>query len=261
MSSLYNPNDFENLEVEITKIAYRQKVNVPLTQYALYAELLSVYDLKDPHLKNDLKRNTIIVMRHLDTLYEHFKLIDENDILSVILVDKDEPYININNKYNTHNVNDNTHNVNDNTLAKNDSMPLKKEVIDWIVDNNIDYSITKEDFKGNTILHYLVQQNDVDRIIKVLIKYDNLSFYSENYEGIRPLDLITSIKISNIVINQLNEKQQYLIKDIAELNKKYEIIDKKYEKTINEFKSIYFLLMIISLLIIVIRFVLVEIIF
>lgn len=46
MSSLYNPNNFEQLEIEITKIAYRQKVNVPLTQYTLYSELLSVYDLK-----------------------------------------------------------------------------------------------------------------------------------------------------------------------------------------------------------------------
>jgi hypothetical protein len=252
-----NPNNFEELEVEITKIAYRQKENVPLTQYTLYSELLTVYDLKDPNSKNDLKMNTLIVMRHLQTLYNDFKLINQDGVLSIVLVDKDEPYININNKYNTHNIDNNINN----SSAKNDSMPLEKEVINWIVDNNIDYSITKEDLKGNSILHYLVQQNDVDRINKVLCKYDNLSFYSENHEGIRPLDLITSIKISNIVIFQLNEKQQYLTNEITQLNEKYDIINKKYEKTINEFKSIYFLLMVISLLIIVIRFVLVEIIF
>jgi hypothetical protein len=248
-----DPNNLEQLEVEITKIVYRQKVNVPLTQYALYAQLLTVYELKDPHSKNDLKMNTLIVMNHLQTLYNDFKLVDENGTLSVVLVDKDEPFINITNKYNTHNVNDNN-----NPLAKNDSMPLEKEVINWIVDNNIDYSITKEGLKGNTILHYLVQYNDVDRIIKVLHKYDTLSFYAENQEGIKPIDLITSIKISNIVINQLNNKQEDLINEINQLNKKYEDIDKKYEKIINEFKSIYFLLMIISLLIIVIRFVLVD---
>jgi len=251
MSSLYNPNDFEKLEVEITKIAYRQQINVPLTLYALYAELLTVYDLKDPHSKNDLKMNTTIVMRHLQTLYNDFKLIDENGLLSVVLLDKDEPFVNITNKYNTHNVNDN---VNVNPLAKNDSMPLEKEVINWIVDNNIDYSITKEDLKGNTILHYLVQYNDVDRINRVLYKYDNLSFYAENQEGIRPIDLITNIKISNIVIFQLNEKQEILINDINKLNEKYDIINNKYQESINDFQKIYFLIMIIAFLIIIIIF-------
>jgi hypothetical protein len=254
-----NPNDFDKLEVEITKIAYRQKVNVPLTQYALYAELLEVYELKDPNSKNDLKMNTLIVMRHLQTLYNDFKLVDENSLLSVVLLDKDVPFVNITNKYNTHNINDNV-NVNDNTLAKNDSMPLEKEVINWIVDNNIDYSITKEDLKGNTILHYLVQYNDLDRIITVLHKYDNLSFYTENQEGIKPIDLITSFKISNVVIFQLNEKQQHLIKNITELNEKYDIINKKYQELNYGFSNVYFLLMIILILIIVIRFELVKII-
>jgi len=252
-----NPNDFEQLEVEITKIAYRQKVNVPLTQYALYAELLTVYELKDPNSKNVLKMNTLIVMPHLQTLYNDFKLVDENGLLSVVLLDKDEPFVNITNKYNTHNINDN---LNNNPLAKNDSMPLEKEVINWIVDNNIDYSITKEDFKGNTILHYLVQYNDVDRIITVLHKYDNLSFYTENQEGIKPIDLITSFKISNLVIFQLNEKQKELTTENIELNEKYDIINKKYQEVNYGFSYIYFLIMIILILIIVIRFQLVKII-
>ena len=236
-----NPNNFEQLEVEITKIAYRQSENVPLTQYALYAELLTVYDLKDPNSKNDLKMNTLIVMRHLQTLYNDFKLINQDGVLSVILVDKDEPYINIDNRYNSVN-------INNNSLTKNDSMPLEK-VINWIVDNNIDYSITKEDLKGNSILHYLVQQNDVDRINKVLFRYDSLSFYSENQDGFKPIDLITNIKITNIVISQLNDKQEYLMNDINKLNEKYEIINKKNEKSIYELnKWNYFFVMIIGFL-------------
>jgi hypothetical protein len=228
-----NPNNFGQLEIEITKIAYRQKVNVPITQYTLYSELLNEYDLKDPKLKNDLKMNTLIVMRHLQTLYDDFKLIDENDVLSVILIDKNEPFIN--NRFNSSN-------INENFSTKNDSMPLKKDVINWIVDNNIDYSITKEDLIGNTILHYLVQNNDVDRIKIVMHKYPNLSFYTENQDGIRPIDLITSFKVSNIVIFHLNN-------EINELNENYIIINKKYNNSINELnKWIYFLLIIIVFL-------------
>jgi hypothetical protein len=232
-----NPNNFEQLEVEISKIAYRQPENVPLTQYALYAELLTVYDLKDPNSKNDLKMNTLIVMRHLQTLYNDFKLINQDGVLSVILIDKDKPYINIDNRFNSANINDNS------------SMPIEKEVNNWIVDNNIDYSLTKEDLKGNSILHYLVQQNDVDRINKVLFRYDNLSFYSENQDGLRPVDLITNIKISNILITQLNDKQDFLIDEIKNLSEKYEIINKKNERSIYELnKWNYFFLMVIGFL-------------
>ena len=181
--------------------------------------------------------NTLIVMRHLQTLYNDFKLINQNGVLSVILVNKDEPYINIDNRFNSSNINDNS------------SMPLEKEVINWIVDNNIDYSITKEDLKRNSILHYLVQQNDVDRINKVLFRYDSLSFYSENQDGLKPIDLITSIKISNIVISQLNDKQEYLMNDINKLNEKYEIINKKNEKSIYELnKWNYFFVIVIGFL-------------
>jgi hypothetical protein len=234
-----NPNDFEELEVEVTKIAYRQPENVPLTQYALYSELLSVYDLKNPHSKNDLKMNTLIVMRHLQTLYNDFQLINQDGVLSIILIDKEEPYTNINNRYNSSY-------INDNSSTKNDSMPLEKEVINWIVDNNIDYSITKEDLKGNSILHYLVQYSDVDRINTILVKYDNLSFYTQNQDGVKPIDLITNIKVSNIVITQLNEKQEFLIHEIKNLSEKYEIINKNNEKSIYELKKwVFFILIII----------------
>ena len=128
-------------------------------------------------------------------------------------------------------------------------MPLEKEVINWIVDNNIDYSITKKDLKGNSILHYLVQQNDVDRINKVLFRYDSLSFYSENQDGVKPIDLINSVKISNIVISQLNDKQEYLINEIKKLNENYETINKKYSNSIHELnKWNYFFVMIIGFL-------------
>ena len=237
-----DPNDFEQLEIEITKIAYRQPENVPLTQYALYTKLLDAYELKDPQSKNYLKMNTLIVMGHLGTLYDDFKLINQEGVLSVILVDKNEPYINIDNRYNSAN-------INNNSSTKNDSMPLEKEVINWIVDNNIDYSITKKGLKGNSILHYLVQQNDVDRINKVLFRYDSLSFYSENQDGVKPIDLITTIKISNIVISQLNDKQEYLMNEIKNLSEKYEIINKKNEKSIYELnKWNYFFVMIIGFL-------------
>lgn len=219
-----NLRDLNDLEVEITKIAYRQPVNKPLTQYELYSQLLDEYKVSDPHLKNELKMNMSIVMRHLSVLYDDFKLINNNGVLSIILLDKEKPFID--NQYNSENLN-----TIDNP-SKNEAMPLEKEVVQWIIDNNIDYSITKEDLKGNSILHYLVIYNDFERINKVLNKYDNLSFFARNNDGLRPIDLITNIKISNIVLTHLYDNQQYLINEKNKLT----------NKSIDELrKSMYFL--------------------
>ena len=58
-----------------------------------------------------------------------------------------------------------------------------------------------------------------------------------------------NIKITNIVISQLNDKQEYLMNDINKLNEKYEIINKKNEKSIYELnKWNYFFVMIIGFL-------------
>ena len=63
------------------------------------------------------------------------------------------------------------------------------------------------------------------------------------------MNLITSIKISNIVISQLNDKQEYLMNDINKLIEKYEIINKKNEKSIYELnKWNYFFLIVIGFL-------------
>ncbi len=228
--------DINELEVEITKIAYRQPVNKPLTQYELYSQLLDEYKVSDPYLKNELKMNMSIVMRHLSVLYDDFKLINNNGVLSIILLDKEKPFID--NQFNAEN-------INTDTSVKSEAMPLEKEVVQWIIDNNIDYSITKEDLKGNSILHYLVIYNDFERINKVLNKYDNLSFFARNNEGLRPIDFITNIKISNIVLTQLYENQQKLINENKTLNEKNVLINKSIDD-IN--KSLYFMLIIVGYL-------------
>jgi hypothetical protein len=228
--------DINELEVEITKIAYRQPVNKPLTQYELYSQLLDEYKVSDPYLKNELKMNMSIVMRHLSVLYDDFKLINNNGVLSIILLDKEKPFID--NQFNAEN-------INTDTSVKNEAMPLEKEVVQWIIDNNIDYSITKEDLKGNSILHYLVIYNDFERINKVLNKYDNLSFFARNNEGFRPIDFITNIKISNIVLTQLYENEQKLINENKTLNEKNVLINKSIDD-IN--KSLYFMLIIVGYL-------------
>jgi len=209
MSSVSNLND---LETAITKIAYRQQVNKPLSQYALYSELLEVYNTKDIYSKNTLKINMLIIMRNLPILYDGFKVINNNDTLSIVLLDEDHPF-----SYDDIEVNTPLPSKN------NESMPLEAEVIRYIVDNNICSKMPKGDFNGNTLLHYLVKLGDLERINTVLIKNPQLSFFDKNNDDISPIDLNSDVKITNLVFKLLltiivtqeknNNEQKIVIKD------------------------------------------------
>jgi len=195
-------HDFEKLETEISKVVYRQTPNEPLSQYDLYKELLDVYEISAPDLKNHLKMNMLIVMRTLPHHYPGIKTVQNGETTSLVLLDEDKPF------REEDYVIPSTPVATGKTVPvkQSESMPLEKEVIFWIVDNDIDYSITKEDLKGNTILHYLVKLSDIDRIKKILVKYPKLTFFDRNQEGIAPIDLITDQKINLLIFNMLFEK-------------------------------------------------------
>lgn len=203
-------HDFEKLETEISKVVYRQTPNEPLSQYDLYKELLDIYNVTAPDLKNNLKMNMLIVMRTLPYHYPGIKTIQKGENTSLVLLDEDAPF------------NEADYiSVIDNQTSKiiaskqSETMPLQEEVVRWIVDNDIDYSITKEDLKGNTILHYLVKLSDIDRINKVLIKYPKLTFFDRNQEGIAPIDLITDQRINLMIFNMLFERINKLEKQVV----------------------------------------------
>jgi hypothetical protein len=60
-AALPSVHDFEKLETEITKVIYRQTPNVPLSQFDLFKELLDVYQVTAPELRNHLKMNMLIL--------------------------------------------------------------------------------------------------------------------------------------------------------------------------------------------------------
>lgn len=235
MSSVSNLND---LETEITKIAYRQEVNKPLSQYALYSELLEVYKTKDIYSKNTLKINMLIIMRNLPILYDGFKVINNNDTLSIVLLDEERPF-----SYDDIEVNTPLPSKN------NESMPLEGEVIRYIVDNNICNKMPKGDFNGNTLLHYLVKLGDLERINTVLIKNPELSFFDKNKDDISPIDLNSDIKVTNLVLKLLLTKIETQEKDINQ----QKVVIKNNSHSIENIYNTTLLFIVINLVILAIN--------
>ena len=70
--------------------------------------------------------NMLIIMRNLPILYDGFKVINDNDTLSIVLLDEDIPFSYDNIEVNT-----------SSSSKSDESMPLEAEVIRYIVDNDI----------------------------------------------------------------------------------------------------------------------------
>jgi len=230
--------ELEIIEKDVMKILTKNS-GKELSEYAIYAELSDIYNLKDPRTKDDLKLNFNVVLRSLPSIYDHIYIIpkktSDGSEIKYACFTNDKTIIEKRSNDIVHLIPD----VRD--------MPLERAVINWIVDNNIDYGLTKEDFKGNTILHYLVLYNDLERIQYIFEQKKDMSFFAKNNQKIRPIDLITDLKISNFVIDKMSEY-------VLDMNKKMEKYNEKLEKQINKTNeyvfniSIIFLILFISLI-------------
>jgi len=182
---------FNKIEKELMKILTRTP-GVFRNQFNLYSELLEEFDdIIDPVEKDNFKIRFLLVLRKLPSIFDNIVVENNNGVLSAIYsiesLDKNlqtNSYENINNT--------------------DISMPSEISVIRFIVDEKIEKYYSKKDYLNNTLLHYLVNDNDYERINKIMGSNTlNLSFLDKNDEGKAPLDLIKDIRISNLFIKEL----------------------------------------------------------
>lgn len=183
-------NIFSKLENDIMKILTRNSDKF-LSQYKIYDELIEDLDIKDPYEKEQLKIRFIIVLKQLSSIYDNINLSSQNKIMyAKFCIDSfidDQVDVPINESK---------------TDIINEEMPNELSVVQFIIDNKLTQFYSKKDFEGNTILHTLVKYSDIGRIEEIM-NYENISFFDKNKAEITPLDLITDIRISNLLIKNL----------------------------------------------------------
>ena len=228
MTQIMTHDIFNKIEKELMKILTRTP-GVFRSQYDLYSELLEEFDdIKDPIEKDNFKIRFLLVLRKLPSIFDDIVVKNNNGILSAIFsiesLDKTletESYEKID--------------------STNISMPSEIAVIRFIVDEKIEKYYSKKDYLNNTLLHYLVNDNDYDRINKIMGSNTlNLSFLDENDEGKTPLDLIKDIRISNLFIKELIQSNTDNFNKIGSLelkhdNLKSEVINLKVDVLLTRF--------------------------
>ena len=231
MTQIMTDDIFNKIEKELMKILTRTP-GVFRSQYDLYSELLEEFDdIKDPIEKDNFKIRFLLVLRKLPSIFDDIVVKNNNGVLNAIYsiesLDKTletDSYEKID--------------------STNISMPSEISVIRFIVDEKIEKYYSKKDYLNNTLLHYLVNDNDYDRINKIMGSNTlNLSFLDENDEGKTPLDLIKDIRISNLFIKELIQSNTDNFNKIGSLelkhdNLKSEVINLKIDLILTRFLEI-----------------------
>jgi hypothetical protein len=250
---------FKKIEIEIMKILSRNPGNF-VNQYILYNGLLENFEINDPLEKDNFKMKFLIVLRQLSSIFNNVTIKNDGGIFSAGLFMKDEININIHDSEIVDEQNSAENTVIDGTfddafndtfddtfdnllLIKKKSNDLNKysptvpsdiAVINFIVDESIAYCFNRKDYLGNSILHNLIMANDYERVKKIYLR-DDVSFFEENNATLTPVDYITDIRISTLVIN-------ILVRDLNKMEDKIKINELKFkyseEKLVNAMMDI-----------------------
>jgi hypothetical protein len=195
---------FTKIENEVMKILTRNVCKYK-NQFEIYNELLEDMAINDPKEREDFKIKFLLVLRKLPSIFDDVIVKKNDGVLKAIYLPKGE---NIQN--------DDLVNIYVPEIIN--SMPTEKSVINFIVDEEIEKYYNQKDYLGNTILHYLISNNDFQRIMKVMDKCD-MSPLEKNIDNICPIDMITNINIVNIFIKDLlkkNIEKDKLINDLKD---------------------------------------------
>lgn len=230
---------FDKLETDMMKVLTKEPDRL-FTQYELYSKLLDEQDIKDPIEKENLKFRFLIVLRKLSSIFDGVEILNKNGVLNATFktVDKVDDCSDNKNDYDSNSDKDY---LEENLKEDYTEMPSEISVIQFIIDENIEKYYSKKDYEGNTILHKLVLYSDFERFKKIYLR-DDVSLNDLNNNNKTPIDLITDIKISNLLISNLIEDSKNSEYELLEMKNRIKSLDDELFKLYLQFNCLQQLL-------------------
>ena len=218
---------FDKIETDLMKVLTKEP-DKSFTQYELYSKLLDELDIKDPIEKENLKIRFLIVLRKLSSIFDNVYVYKKNGCLNAIFKILDTTDDKLDDKKKTF---INKDFLEEDCIEEEESkeetpeMPSEIAVIQFIIDEKIEKYYSKKDYDGNSILHKLVMYNDFERFKKVYLRID-LSLDEVNSKNQTPIDLITDMRFSNLLISHLIEINNNCQNDLIDMGDKIILLDK-----------------------------------
>jgi len=194
--------DFNDIEKEVMMFIARNPGNLCSIQ-SIFNDIIEDRNISNPEIRNDLKVKLHIIMSQLNSKQSNVTVVKRGENYLVgYNMDSDS-------SLNAHKVLVEPTNINTNTI---DTSGLAKSMFEYIVDNNINYSIGP-DCNGDNLLNIGISLGDYERVKKLKLKH-MISFFDTNTDGKNLMDLHPS----NLFVHQ--QCIEELHKEIVELKKR-----------------------------------------
>ena len=210
--------DFKDVERDIMLFISRNSGKL-CSIHHIFSDIIDDKDIKNPDVRKDLKTKINIVMSQLDSKQNDVTVIKKNNEYLVGYNIKTDDKTNYTNSTEETNLSEET----------NSKENIAKTMFEYIVDNDINYTI-KNDLIS--ILFIGISLNDFERVEKFINKY-SISLFQKNKDGKSVLDLIPDspmikycIKENNNEIRRLKDRENELLKNILNLNNELISINK-----------------------------------
>lgn len=211
--------NFQDVEKDIMLFISRNAGKL-CSIHHIFNDIIDDREIKNPDIRKDLKIKINIVMSQLDSKQNDVTVIKKNNEYLVGYNIKTIDKTNL-----LEEIKDNTNSSEETNSTEN----IAKTMFEYIIDNDINYSI-KNDLIS--ILLIGISLNDFERVEKFINKY-SISLFQKNKDNKSVLDLIPDspmikycIKENNNEIRRLKDRENELLKNILNLNNELISINK-----------------------------------
>lgn len=183
-------------------------------QYKLYSKLIDKLNFTTIGIPSNFKCKYLVVVRQLMSKSDNVKLIKENNVYYVVYGE--------------------TISSKKNTVEHENKWLNRNEFNEYIITNKIKDQIDYCDPEtGNTILHEVLKDNNLEYVKKLINDY-NFNYNIKNKLNETPIECIKDINVSTVIISDLNSR---IINIENNLNLKIDQLENKIKNRIDELET------------------------
>jgi len=236
--------DFTDIEKDVMMFIARNSGKLCSIQ-SIFNDIIEDRNISNPEIRNDLKVKLHIIMSQLNSKQSNVTVVKRSDNYLV--------------GYNMDSASNLNHHkvLVEPTYTNIDTSGLAKSMFEYIVDNNINYSIGP-DCNGDNLLNIGISLGDYTRVKKLKLKH-MVSFFDTNIDGKNLMDLYPSnlfvqqqcIEEVHKEIVELKKRETEFLQNIVRLNNELFDLEREVGKLRNNQKQnhIYNIYMVIMIFI------------
>lgn len=240
--STYDKYTIDEIETKIMSILYAN-IDQKFNQFVLFDKLIKdkYPELYDTTINPVIKARFLLVIKNLVSRFEDIIVTKDNNVFSVVCLSNKDQLANIKNYDNSVNgVQNGTILQNTQNQKNNSNQPEYSDLLNYIINDDVEFINYVDPFDGNTIYHDLVITSNLEKI-KNLINNGKFNFFAINNKNETPIQLSKDSNITNLLITCTMKKY---LDDMQFYTKKIEYYDNKFnnlELKISNYESKDFL--------------------